>query len=127
MDSSAVVSIKAFDGAGRLRFRAGRWESPTDESDPQSQGALFYLWMAENALNEERMFLPVELRDPSPEAEGLGVMPSIAILQPIRTANGDFLGVVVAQASAATLFRELDSYAPASAAARSTGGSHGSE
>ncbi len=25
----------------------------------------------EQHLNEERMFLPVELRDPSPEAEGL--------------------------------------------------------
>jgi PAS domain S-box-containing protein len=112
VDSSAVFRVRAFDTDARVRFDAGRLARLQADPSTQTDGELLYLWTAENALSEGRLFLPVELRDPASADNSFGVIPAIAILQPIRDARGDLLGVAVAEATASALFQSLELATP---------------
>ena len=112
VDSSAVLRVRAFDTDGRVRFDAGRLAQPEADASTETHGELFYLWMAENALSEGRLFLPVELRDPEAADDAFGVIPAIAILQSMRDARGSLLGVAVAEVAASELFQSLELATP---------------
>jgi len=111
VDSSAIVRVKAIDATGALVFAAG-----LSESDPLSAtggaGELFYLLEGDATPQGSQRFLPVELRDPGAPPGELGVIPAIAILQPVLDNQGVSAGVAVAEASLPALFDALDVASP---------------
>lgn len=107
-DSTAIIRIKAIDADGDLVFQSSLL--PEDEPEPGGSGELFYLINAEEAIPGQSVYLPVELRSPGRRTDP-AVIPAIAILEPLH-AEGELVGVAIAEASLAALFEGLEYASP---------------
>lgn len=111
-DSSAIFRVKAVDANGRRLFMVGsvdRGEYPPQETEPTRE--FLYVWAATGVELGRRVILPVEVRE-FRTGYPAGVIPAVAVIQPVRDAAGQLLGVGVVEASAGELFNGLDTSSP---------------
>jgi len=107
-DSSAIFRVKVIDLEGRLVFQASRDSESLEEVERGARGGLLYVWAAETSPGPGNLLLPVELTDRGASGDSLRMIPAVAIVRPLRDAAGLFLGVAVAEASAAVFFDGLE-------------------
>ncbi len=96
-----LFRVKAITPDGVTRFEAG------PPSGPGGDG-YYYVFRAEKLGALDRLSLPVEVLSVDPLTKAAQAVPAVATLIPLRNNEGDFLGVVVGEAYASTLFSSLE-------------------
>lgn len=107
----ALFQVKAIDANGELLVIVREGTSPPRPTDADA-GGVYYALRAESLAPGQRLLLPVELRRDSLVVGTVTTVPAVAILLPVRTASGKFLGVVVGEAYASVLFSGLEEGSP---------------
>jgi len=107
----ALFQVKAIDANGELLVTV-RERTSSPRSTDSDAGGMYYALRAESLAPGQRLLLPVELRRDSLVVGTVTTVPAVAILLPVRTASGKFLGVVVGEAYASVLFSGLEEGSP---------------
>ncbi|MEZ4417244.1 MAG: ATP-binding protein [Gemmatimonadota bacterium] len=102
----ALFRIKVFDAQGDLLLQTG--PSSADAGAMAGTGGMLYLVAVEGTSGSGPVYLPVELADGSSE----GLVPAVAVLEPVRDAGGELVGILAGEARASTLFAGIDDASP---------------
>ncbi len=105
----SLYQVKFIDVLGRYRLIV-RASGPTP-SEPDAEGGEYYAWRASTLKPHTRLLFAVEVA--GPETNGTAnPIPAVAIIVPLHSPKGEFLGVVVGEAYASALFSHLDHASP---------------
>ncbi len=108
----ALFQVKAIAADGRLLVVV-REGTPSARPIPDADaGGVFYALRAASLAPGQRLLVPVELRKDTSAFGALTTVPAVAVLLPVRTASGEFLGTVVGEAYASVLFSGLEEDSP---------------
>lgn len=100
----SLYQVKLIDAAGRYRLLV---RASGARTEPGAEGGEYYIWRARTLKPRGRLLFAVEVA--GPEASGAGnPIPAVAIVLPLHSSNGEFVGVVVGEAYASALFSQLD-------------------
>ncbi|MDX2060430.1 MAG: HAMP domain-containing protein, partial [Gemmatimonadales bacterium] len=86
--------------------------SGSDTAGEDQSSGDYYVWRARALAPTERLLMPVEVRGTDAVSGQGRPVPAVAVIVPVRDSAGRFLGAVVGEAYAATLFASLEQVAP---------------
>ncbi len=109
-----LFQINVVDPDGRIIFQArqGSDTQPSRGGEELDPGGMYYAVRANALAPDERLMLPVELRNNDGSPSGMTTIPAVAIVLPVRGPDGSIRGTVVGEAYASSLFAGLESGSP---------------
>jgi PAS domain S-box-containing protein len=105
----SLYQVKLVDADGRYRLVV-RATGAVRDSLP-ADGGEYYAWRASAMPPHARLLFPVEVAGRGESGAG-EPMAAVAILFPLHSPTGEFVGAVVAEAYASALFAQLDHASP---------------
>lgn len=104
-----LYQVKLIDAQGRYRLLVRA--SGQVHLAPEAEGGEYYAWRASALSPRTQLVFPIEVA--GPELSGARKpIAAVAILIPVHSPNGTFLGAVVGEGYAALLFSHLDHASP---------------
>ncbi|MBI3567070.1 MAG: PAS domain-containing protein [Gemmatimonadetes bacterium] len=105
----SLYQVKLIDAAGRYRLimRASGLAGTT----PDAEGGEYYAWRARALKPGQQLVFAVEVAGPEQDGKERPV-PAVAIVLPLSGSTGEFVGVVVGEAYASSLFSHMDNTSP---------------
>ena len=101
----SLYRVKLIDAEGRYRLVA-QADGPARIA-PDAAGGEYYAWLASSLSPGSKLVSAVEVPGPAVNAIPQPI-PAVAILLPVHSATGEYLGAVVGEAYASALFSHLD-------------------
>ena len=106
-----LFQVKVISGEGDILL-ALRATGMVPARDLAREDGTFYAWRASSLLAGDAALLPIEIAAPPDSAGERAPLPAVAILFPVRDAQGTLVGVVVGESYASRLFQELELASP---------------
>jgi PAS domain S-box-containing protein len=104
-----LYQVKLVDAEGRYRLLVR--PSGQVRLTPEAEGGEYYTWRASALSPRTRLVFPIEVAGSEVDGARMPIA-AVAILIPVHDSSGAFLGAVVGEGYAASLFSDLDHASP---------------